>query len=69
MSDVVGGRLKRAGKVYYFDPAGIDLEVNDYVVVETTRGLQLGQVVISPKQVLACEAAQPLKPMVETWNL
>ena len=64
MADIVGVRFKKIGKVYYFDPAGFDLEVNDYVVVETTRGQELGQVVISPKQVLASEVKQPLKPVI-----
>jgi len=64
MAEIVGIRFKRAGKVYYFDPAGIDLEVNDYVVVKTTRGLELGHVVISPKQVLANELDGELKPVV-----
>lgn len=64
MADIVGVRFKKAGKVYYFDPAGIDLEVNDYVVVKTTRGLELGQVVIAPRQVLVNEVATPLKPVV-----
>ncbi len=64
MAEIVGIRFKRAGKVYYFDPAGIDLEVNDCVVVNTTRGLELGHVVISPKQVLASEISVPLKPVL-----
>ncbi|MFC2022392.1 stage 0 sporulation family protein [Chloroflexota bacterium] len=64
MTEIVGVRFKKAGKMYYFGPAGIDLEVNDYVVVETTRGLELGQVVISPKQVLASEVEKPLKTVV-----
>jgi len=64
MAEIVGVRFKRAGKVYYFDPAGIDLEVNDYVVVKTARGLELGWVVIAPKQVLASEVTEPLKPVV-----
>jgi cell fate regulator YaaT (PSP1 superfamily) len=64
MTDVVGVRFKRAGKVYYFDPAGIDLKVGDYVVVETARGREMGRVVISPQQVLASELTEPLKPVV-----
>ena len=64
MAEVVGVRFKRAGRVYYFDPAGIDLEVNEYVVVKTTRGQELGQVVIAPKQVLASEIEGTLKPVV-----
>jgi len=64
MAEIVGIRFKRAGKVYYFDPAGIDLEANDYVIVKTSRGLELGQVIISPKQVLASEVTMPLKPIL-----
>ena len=51
MVDIVGIRFKRAGKVYYFDPAGFDLEVNDHVIVKTARGMEMGQVVMAPKQV------------------
>jgi cell fate regulator YaaT (PSP1 superfamily) len=64
MADIVGVRFKKASKIYYFDPAGLNLEVNDYVVVETARGLELGQVVIAPRQVLVSDVPQPLKPVV-----
>ena len=64
MADVVGIRFKRTGKVYYFDPAGIDLDVNDHVVVKTVRGLEMGQVVVAPWQVLDSELREPLKPVV-----
>jgi cell fate regulator YaaT (PSP1 superfamily) len=60
----VGVRFKRAGRIYYFEPAGLELEVNDWVVVETTRGLEVARVVISPKQVLANELETPLKPVI-----
>jgi cell fate regulator YaaT (PSP1 superfamily) len=64
MAEIVGIRFKKASRVYYFDPVGIDLEANDYVVVQTTRGLKLGHVVIAPKQVLVSEVKTPLKPIV-----
>jgi len=64
MAEIVGVRFKRAGRVYYFDPAGFDLEVNDYVVVNTARGLELGHVVASPKQVSDNEVGRRLKPVV-----
>ena len=64
MAEIVGVRFKKTGKVYYFAPAGIDLEANDYVVVQTTRGLEMGQVVIAPKQVLASDVDKPLKSVV-----
>ena len=64
MAEIVGVRFKKVGKVYYFNPGDIELEVNDYVVVETARGLELGQVVISPQQVLASDVVEPLKAVV-----
>lgn len=64
MANIVGVRFKRACRVYYFDPAGLSLEVNDYVVVDTARGTELGQVVIAPRQVLDSELTEPLKPII-----
>jgi cell fate regulator YaaT (PSP1 superfamily) len=61
MPDIVGVRFKRAGKVYYFDPAGIDLKVYDYVVVQTARGVELAQVTIAPRQAAASEITVELK--------
>jgi cell fate regulator YaaT (PSP1 superfamily) len=60
----VGVRFKRAGRIYYFDPAGLELEINDWVIVETTRGMEVARVVISPKQVLSSEVEVPLKPVI-----
>jgi len=64
MSETVGVRLQSAGKVYYFDSADIPLETDDDVVVETNRGLEVGKVVISPKQVIQNEITEPLKPVI-----
>ena len=64
MAEIVGVRFRRAGKVYYFDPAGIDLEINDCVIVEMGRGLELGRVVIAPGQVMANETEGTLKPVL-----
>ena len=61
---VVGIRFKPAGKVYYFDPAGIDLDIQDGVIVETARGTEFGTVVIEPREVEESEVVQPLKPIV-----
>lgn len=64
MTQVVGVRFKRAGRIYYFDPAGIELNLGDWVVVDTGRGPEIGRVVISPKQVLASDITEPLKPVL-----
>jgi cell fate regulator YaaT (PSP1 superfamily) len=64
MSEVIGVRFQQAGKVYYFDAADIPLEIDDCVVVETSRGRELGRVVIAPKQLLSSNITEPLKPVI-----
>ncbi len=62
MPKVVGIRFKPASKVYYFDPTGFeDLKVGDWVIVETTRGREAGQVVIGPREVPQEEVVGQLK--------
>ena len=38
MINVIGVRFRPAGKVYFFDPAGMDIKTGDHVIVETARG-------------------------------
>lgn len=64
MVKVVGVRFKKAGKVYYFDPDDIDIKLNDFVIVETARGVEFGHVVIGPKEVPEDEIVAPLKPVI-----
>lgn len=61
MITVVGVRFKKAGKVYYFDPDDIDVKFNDFVVVETARGIEFGHVVVGPKEISEEEIVSPLK--------
>jgi cell fate regulator YaaT (PSP1 superfamily) len=60
----VGIRFKEAGKIYYFDARGFQLDVGNYVVVETSHGQEVGRVVISPDQVLVSEIKETLKPIL-----
>jgi cell fate regulator YaaT (PSP1 superfamily) len=64
MANIVGVRYKPAGRIYYFDPGDSELSVGESVVVETSRGNELGQVVIAPTQIADDEITQPLKPVV-----
>ncbi len=61
---VVGIRFNPAGKVYYFDPSDYqDLQVGEYVVVETSRGEEAGKIVISAHEVSDQEIVRRLKPI------
>lgn len=64
MIKVVGIRFQRAGKIYYFDPLDYDLETAMHVIVETARGVEMGTVLIPPKEVDEDKVVQPLKPVI-----
>ncbi len=64
MVKVVGVRFKSAGKIYYFDPGDLDIEQNLDVIVETARGIEFGQVVISTREVSEEEIVAPLKKVI-----
>lgn len=64
MYDVVGVRFKKAGKIYYFDPNGFDINKDDYVIVETIRGIEYGKVVVGKKQVDENDIVLPLKKVI-----
>ena len=64
MVDVVGVRFKSVGKIYYFDPAGLDIKKGDNVIVETARGIEFGNVVLGKKEVKDEEIVSPLKKVI-----
>ncbi len=64
MIKVVGIRFQKAGKIYYFDPCGFDLETGMHAIVETARGVEFGTVLIPPKEVEDDKVIQPLKPVL-----
>lgn len=66
--DVVGVRFKKAGKVYYFDPNQFDISENEFVIVETVRGIEYGKVVITKKQVDENDVVLPLKRVIRIAN-
>ncbi|KOS31201.1 stage 0 sporulation protein [Bacillus anthracis] len=68
MYDVVGVRFKKAGKVYYFDPNQFDISENEFVIVETVRGIEYGKVVITKKQVDENDVVLPLKKVIRIAN-
>ncbi len=64
MVKVVGIRFKKAGKVYYFDPDQFDIAAGEHVVVETSRGMEYGEVTVAPKEISEKEVVSPLKKVL-----
>jgi len=62
--EVVGVRFKQAGKIYYFDPGDQELNIADRIIVETTRGIEFGELVIPLRQVAEDEIVLPLKQVI-----
>lgn len=61
---IVGVRFKKAGKIYYFDPDNIEVKYNDFVVVETIRGVEFGHVAIGPREISEEDIVSPLKKVM-----
>ncbi len=64
MPVVIGVVLKKAGKMYYFDPGGLRPDVDAKVIVETARGVEIGDVVAAAKDLGPDEVIMPLKKVV-----
>ena len=68
MTKIVGVRFKPVGKIYHFNPADHHINVGDRVVVETARGIEMGEVVVGIKDILEEELAKPLKDVIRIAN-
>lgn len=65
MITVIGIRFRRAGKIYYFAPEdNVEYAQGQHVIVETARGIEYGEVVISNREVDDAEVVQPLKKVI-----
>ena len=64
MVKIIGVRFKPTGKIYYFDPQGIDINRGDNVIVETSRGMEYGNVMQGVKEVEDSVIKKPLKGVV-----
>ncbi|MGL5972334.1 MAG: PSP1 domain-containing protein [Oscillospiraceae bacterium] len=61
MEQVVGVRFKTGGKVYYFRPLDFKIDIGDKVIVETSLGVECGNVVLVDKKVEEESLVKPLK--------
>ena len=64
MAEVIGVRFKEVGKVYYFDPNGIQMKKGDMAMVETARGVECGEVAMENREIEDKDIVHPLKKMI-----
>ncbi len=64
MLKVVGVKFRKAGKIYYFNPNDLELNLGDAVVVENSRGLELGYIGETLKEIDESELSEELMPVV-----
>lgn len=66
--EVIGVSFRNNSKIYYFSPKGIKVELGQYVIVETSRGIEYGKVLAPNKLVSTTETVTPLKNIIRIAN-
>ena len=64
MAEIIGVRFRNVGKIYYFDPDGARLRQGDRVIVETSRGVECGEVMMINREIDEESVPQPLKKLI-----
>jgi len=64
LKKIVGVRFKKLGKIYFFNPERLYIKKGDMVVVETSQGEELGEVMIPNRMVEDEKIIAPLKKVV-----
>ncbi len=64
MACIIGVRFREVGKIYYFDPDGQELEKGEFVIVETSRGIECGEVAMANRIISDDEITYPLKKLI-----
>ena len=66
MKNIIGVRFKKPSKIYFFDPAGIEVTKGEYVIVETAMGEEYAEVVIANRFLPEEKIVSPLKKVLRT---
>lgn len=64
MANIIGVRFKKPGKIYFFDPDGIEIEQGEHVIVETAMGKEYGEVAIANRNIPDNRLVKPLKKII-----
>ena len=64
MANIIGVRFKKPGKIYFFDPDGIEIKKGQHVIVETAMGVEYGEVAIANRTIPDEKLEKPLKKII-----
>ena len=64
MANIIGVRFKKPGKIYFFDPDGIEIEQGKHVIVETAMGKEYGEAAIANRNIPDNKLVKPLKKII-----
>ena len=64
MVSIVGIQLQKNGKIFYFDMNQLDVKPGDFVIADTARGIDLGEVVLGAREVDENTTPAPLKKLI-----
>ena len=64
MAKIIGIQFQKNGKMYYFDANDVEANNGSFVIVDTVRGLDLGEVVMSPREMSVPQEADSLKKVI-----
>lgn len=68
MKVIIGVRFKKPGKIYFFDPGNLHINIKTKVIVETALGEELGEVVAKKKLLKNSDFSTPLKKVIRIAN-
>ena len=64
MKKIIGVRFKRLGKIYFFDPKWLEVKKGENVIVETSQGEEIAEVVVTNRLVEEEKITTPLKKVL-----
>ncbi len=68
MKNIVGVRFRKLGKIYFFNPQYLIAKKNEYVIVETTEGEEIAEVMIPNRKIEDEKVHEPLKKVLRIAN-
>jgi len=68
VKEVVGIKFKKPGKIYFFDPAGLKLNLQDMVIADTANGEEFAKIAMANKLMPDEKIVEPLRKVIRLAN-